>query len=267
MQSRAVVYRDEQRPPDQRDLGQSASTASLAHSDQEKKTLGQSISVTSLMTTMSDTSGGPSAVAPPRTSQTALGHGEVLQPYLPAAPLASTPAVPLGSDHKSPSVRALPPPGRDWSQTAQPMGLEREPSPVRTAEASAVSPAQQKCQAGRLESLQPAGASTGYQERGSNRACNMRVVEPQPVVPQRDPRENVPRERETHSANGATWVIEEVIDFGVPVDEGIHEVDDPGFLHACKPKALRSSRNGIFDGCVRTLCAEEAQAKPGDDFC
>mmetsp|Transcript_27046 Transcript_27046/g.46927 ORF Transcript_27046/g.46927 Transcript_27046/m.46927 type:complete len:240 (-) Transcript_27046:99-818(-) len=62
------------------------------------------------------------------------------------------------------------------------------------------------------------------------------------------------------SSNQPTWVIEEVIDFGVPLDEiGIREYDDQNHPLGCKLLMSPRGRGGLFDGCVRSLCYDEEQ--------
>lgn len=61
--------------------------------------------------------------------------------------------------------------------------------------------------------------------------------------------------------NQPTWVIEEVIDFGVPIDEiGVREYDDQNHALGCKLLMSPRGRGGLFDGCVRSLCFDEEQS-------
>lgn len=61
-------------------------------------------------------------------------------------------------------------------------------------------------------------------------------------------------------ASQPQWVIEEVIDFGVPLDEsGIREYDDNGYPIGCKLALSPRGHAGIFGGCVRSLCYDEEQ--------
>lgn len=58
----------------------------------------------------------------------------------------------------------------------------------------------------------------------------------------------------------STWVIEEVIDFGLPLDEGmVRECDDSGHPFGCKIGPPQRGNVNLFDGCVQNLCYDEQQ--------
>lgn len=89
----------------------------------------------------------------------------------------------------------------------------------------------------------------------------MTMVNPQPVMTQREaPPPPPPQEQDN---NQSTWVIEEVIDFGVPLDEGlVRECDDTGYPLGCKSLGYSASPRGnvnLFDGCYHNVCYDEQQ--------
>lgn len=165
------------------------------------KSLGQSASVSSLLTVASDTS-GPPAMAPP--SSAALNTGEVLHPY-------STMQV-----------------QSDAGQYHHGAG-----TPSRKIASSS------------------SGTSLG---------SSMAVVHPQSVINNQPSLGYQAIQQPVQAPAQPTWVIEEVIDFGIPLDEaGIREYDDQGYPLGCKLAISPRGRGGLFDGCVRSLCYDEEQ--------
>lgn len=205
--------------PSQKALG--SQTVGLAPSA-SAKSLGASLSMSSLLTVASDTS-GPPAVAPPRSAT--LNTGEVLTaqplPHAVAAAIAAQAAV-QAQPHR---------PGPPGGQPCPPRTQSR---PTNLGVPS------------REVAVQPSVPVT--------HGANVAVTQTQTVlgVPYQavSPPQQAP-------ASQPTWVIEEVIDFGVPYDEGsVRECDDSGYPVGCKPT---DRRNSLFDGCVRSLCHDEQQ--------
>lgn len=110
----------------------------------------------------------------------------------------------------------------------------------------------------------------------------MAVVHPQSVItrereppPQQAPAREPPPQAAENTQS--TWVIEEVIDFGVPLDEGlVRECDDTGYPLGCKSLSIGASPRGnvnLFDGCVHNVCYDEqvmemhGDRREGKDLC
>jgi len=186
--------------------------------------LGQSLSVTSLLSVESDTS-APPPVAPPRSAQ--LNTGEVLQPYAPTHLQAT------GSSLGMPPTIAS-----QVHSVQQPM---YQNSPAQPRRGPYHSPAM-----------------------GQNMAVvqSHSVINREPTAPEPPP----PPPQAVDSQS--TWVIEEVIDFGVPLDEGmVQEYDDRGYPMGCKSLAIGESSRGngnIFDGCLHNVCHDEQEGTMHD---
>lgn len=203
------------------------------------RTMGPSLSVSSLMSVESDSS-APAPVAPPRSAQ--LNTGEVLQPY------ANARLNPAGASLKMPASQ---------------LGMHE----VTRG---------QNMQAGRIVAE---GPPRGYGGAGQP----MAMVHPQSVMQTREPPSPVAQDRGGHdqqqaSDGNSTWVIEEVIDFGLPVDEGlVRECDDAGYPLGCKSLSMGGSPRGnvhLFNGCVHNVCYDEQQVmemhgqrQDGRDLC
>jgi len=205
------------------------------------RTMGPSLSVSSLMSVESDSS-APPPVAPPRSAQ--LNTGEVLQPYANARLNAT---------------------GGSLKMPASQLGMHE------------VSRGQ-NVQSGRSVTEGP--PNRGYGGVGGS----MAMVHPQSVMQTRDPPSPVVQDRGIHdqrpeaSDGNSTWVIEEVIDFGLPVDEGLVRVcDDAGYPLGCKSLSMGGSPRGnvhLFNGCVHNVCYDEQQVmemhgqrQDGRDLC
>lgn len=100
---------------------------------------------------------------------------------------------------------------------------------------------------------------------------NMAVVHPQSVITrEREPQPQAPPPEPTQASDNtqSTWVIEEVIDFGVPLDEGmVRECDDTGYPLGCKSLSIGgpSARGNVnlFDGCLHNGCYDEVEDMHG----
>lgn len=208
--------------------------------------LGQSLSMSSLLSIESDSS-APAPVAPPRSAQ--LNTGEVLQPY----------QTPLGNS------RMMHP------QMVQPGGPQsivngrsgRNPTAGNLPRAAHQMPSM----------VQTAGVQPGIQP-----SQTMAVVHPQSVISQREvPPPAPPPPQETSQAaenSQSTWIIEEVIDFGVPLDEGmVRECEDNGYPLGCKSLSGPPRGNvNLFDNCTYSVCYDESQTteyerRDGRDLC
>jgi len=194
-------------------------------------TLGQSLSVASLLSVDSDSS-APPPVAPPRSAQ--LHTGEVLRPnqFVQVQMQASASNSQLMA-HGVAQVNSL------RQSPSQPGGLQGQRNP-----------------------------STSSLNRGSPHhvpnhmmAQSMAVVHPQSVIareaPQAPVQQEPPPQQQQASDSGtqSTWVIEEVIDFGPPVEGLVRECDDIGYPMDCKINS-RGSIN-LFDGCFHNVCVDE----------
>jgi len=184
-------------------------------------TLGQSLSVTSLLSVESDSS-APAPVAPPRSAQ--LNTGEVLQPYQLVQLQASASNNALMA-HSSQVQHGY---GQSGRAHAQPPRHPHHPPAM-----------------------------------GQTMAQPMAIVHPQSVISREPPHQApAPEPPQQTSDNGtqSTWVIEEVIDFGQPLDEGlVRECDDIGYPMGCK-NTSRGNVN-LFDGCVHNVCIDEEQVR------
>jgi len=179
------------------------------HSHSGPKSLGQSLSMGSLLSVESDSS-APPPVAPPRSAQ--LNTGEVLQPYQPMLSAAHHSL--HGSPGRPPNVMT----GRSPSANS----FSRVP----------------------------------HQH-------SMAVVNSQSALREAPPSQAEPPQESPQS----TWVIEEVIDFGVPLDEGmVRECDDSGYPLGCKSLGPNHRGNAtLFDGCVHGVCYDEQVVEMHDD--
>merc|ERR1719502_1458062 len=102
---------------------------------------------------------------------------------------------------------------------------------------------------------------------------SMAVVHGQPLISRkREPQPPAPAQESQQQADNtqSTWVIEEVIDFGVPLDEGlVRECDDTGYPLGCKSLSIGPSQRGnvnLFDGCVHNVCYDEQDQTSEDPY-
>jgi len=182
-------------------LGQSSSNQSLQGVLSER-TLAPSISVTSLMSTPSDT-GGATAIGPPRSTATALS-GEALQPYLSPAGVYAQQLPPRGYGQGPAQMVAAPPPGHPQVFVAQP-----QYQPPRA--------------------VMPGGA------------------------------QQVPMQAQVYTGS-PVWVIEEVVDFGTPIDD-IDSSRSMGMSPMiCRPQ------NVLLSSCLRPNCVNGGKSTD-DEFC
>lgn len=205
------------------------------------KTLGQSGSASSLLSVESDSS-APPPVAPPRSAQ--LNTGEVLQPY--------------SASHCSSGAVGMTGMTASQAQTIQQSRQQQHAGPSQPRRVPYHSPAMG-------QSVMPVHSPT------------MAVVNSQSVVT-REPSAPAPppaayaRNYCVDSAEPpppaavdgqSTWVIEEVIDFGVPLDEGmVRECDDNGYPLGCKSLSIGEVQRGnvsLFEGCVHNVCYDEQE--------
>lgn len=201
-----------------------------SHTSLHSSALGPSYSLTSLGSTDS----GPGVKAPPKTVGTVLGQGQAL--------LSPTPQVP--QHYASGMLQAQ---------------RQLHPSMVSAAPQPAMTPQRPLANSWSGNYLQPASTSRGQQQNQPTALFGRMIRSPAasgsppawqahaapqaawPSVPQTD--EEVSRPK---------WVIEEVIDFGIPEEE---EVDMDSFVH---PRWLR----GVFSGsCVLWNCTEEEEER------
>lgn len=217
---------------------------SPVHGQMAQKTLGQSLSVTSLLSVESDSS-APPPVAPPRSAQ--LNTGEVLQPYAPTHLQASG------------SSLAMPPTVASQVQSIQQSMQHQHGGPSQPRRGPYHSP--------------------GMGQTAPQQTPSMAVVQSQSVMSRESSvptpaAESPPPPQAVDSQS--TWVIEEVIDFGVPLDEGmVRECDDSGYPLGCKSLAIGDGSRGnvhLFDGCVHNVCYDEQEApmhdrREGKDLC
>lgn len=224
----------------------------------EQRDLGQSLSMSSIHTTASDS--GPPARGPPQTSQSVFSRGEVLQPsiFIQAQAMDSRPVLPQVTappSHTMQVVQAYPTlprieTGIVMTGAYSPVARVSSPAPVVSARAP---PSSTALSAG--TSLQrplqawPRAVPFGGALATSMTALNREATPTQGM--------SVPKEVAT-----PTWVIEEVIDFGLNPEEGsepVREVEDPGLHGVCDtaqgmPPHYRGS---LFDSCTKTICADE----------
>lgn len=204
-------------------LGSPGPALSSFNAQNGVKSLGQSISMTSLLSVESDSS-APAPVAPPRSAH--FNTGEVLQPVHIAAAGAGMQVRPAQTaSNRGPIMQ---PPQRSPSNSL----------PPRVAHHIAQSGQQ---------------ASMGMAVVHSQAAISRERDNTPQVLPQEPP--------QVTDNTQSTWVIEEVIDFGVPLDEVlVRECDDSGYPLGCKSLSVGPSQRGnfnLFDGCVHNVCYDE----------
>lgn len=209
------------------------------------RNLGQSASATSLLSVESDSS-APAPVAPPRSAQ--LNTGEVLQPYAPSQLQAT------GSSLMVPPTVA-----------SQVQSVQQGPSQPRRGPHHSPGMNQSPVGQGGGQPLMHAHSV------GPGMVQSQAVIhrEPSTPVPAQEP---PPPQQATDSQS--TWVIEEVIDFGVPLDEGMmRECDDGGYPLCGKNLEIGQSHRGnveLFQGCTHNLCYDEQDfhdRRDGKDLC
>lgn len=245
-------------------------------------------SLTSLLSVDSDAS-APQPMAPPRSAQ--LNTGEVLQPYQPshlqaagasfAVPSTATATV-VPQAHfpvQSPPLPKHAPPvwqNLGSSRNSSTSSLTRSPAttiPMNAAMAAAATPLAAPAMA--LVHPQAAISSEGPPRPERAVASIDRASGSQPPTPTPP---SVGPQVEPAGVIQSTWVIEEVVDFGVPLDEGgVRECEDTSYPLGCRNLSVGiSPRNHgtMFDGCVRSVCYDEEQVmamhsrrQEGKDFC
>lgn len=216
----------------------SVSPVSVSPLKVQNGALGQSLSMTSLLSIESDSS-APPPVAPPRSAQ--LNTGEVLQAYLPL------------QAHQSPSHARLQgvQPARNPYESHAPRPVHQMPSMM---------------------------GQQAFMQAPSGTVTQMAVVHPQAALSQREvPPPAPPPPQEPAAASDpsqSTWIIEEVIDFGTPVDEGmVRECEDSSYPLGCHSLTKAGTpRGGFIDGCVHNVCYDESQVesnnyKDGKELC
>mmetsp|Transcript_13510 Transcript_13510/g.28185 ORF Transcript_13510/g.28185 Transcript_13510/m.28185 type:complete len:250 (+) Transcript_13510:40-789(+) len=191
----------------------------------------QSESNASIITTGSD--GGPPAQRPPQTVQSVFRRGEVLQPHLKLnAPTAQTAVAPMQivraypTLHRAENGRPSRPAPSERPQIALPVG----------GQTSRVHPHEQA-----MPMASQATSASAPPMVSHERAEQRRVSVPAPK------REAAP-----------TWVIEEVIDFGLTTDvvsEPDREVSDAAFHRVVNARLMH--RAGLFESCAADMCADE----------
>eukprot|EP00448_Togula_jolla_P028754 CAMPEP_0170628146 /NCGR_PEP_ID=MMETSP0224-20130122/32476_1 /TAXON_ID=285029 /ORGANISM="Togula jolla, Strain CCCM 725" /LENGTH=208 /DNA_ID=CAMNT_0010955447 /DNA_START=114 /DNA_END=737 /DNA_ORIENTATION=+ len=102
------------------------------------------------------------------------------------------------------------------------------------------------------------------------------VVQQQQVFAVRDPYARNPstgslsgqiagRQSSREASSAPTWIIEEVIDFGQPIDEGVQEVGNiqEDCQNMCKPRHERPAfyNFNLFDSCLNTMCYDGIHQK------
>lgn len=208
------------------------------------KTLGQSLSATSLLSVESDSS-APPPVAPPRSAQ--LNTGEVLQP----------------TSHCSSDSAGMTSKVASQVQTIQQSKQRQHSGPSQPRRVPYHSPAM-----GQMPTHSAPMAMVNSQS-----AVNREVAAPAPAPVAYAPNyASTPEPPPPQAVDSqSTWVIEEVIDFGVPLDEGmVRECDDSGYPMGCKSGELPRGNVSLFEGCVHNVCYDEQELhdrQDGRDLC
>lgn len=253
----------------QRVLGQSASTGSL-----QALGLAGSTSATSLETSASD--GGPPAVPPPQSThtQSMLGVGVDLQPRVGSAPGSSYSSSFHGSgrsagyaNHSSSlttqqAILLAPPSAQAAVHIQQfpalPRGDQiRSESFPRTSSTPSVASSQPFHNTSQTMMTPSSTSMVAALPMSTQLASSSAMMVPKEA----SPTYMMPGARDGGPA--PTWVIEEVIDFGLPADELVREVEDgaPWNQRVCNaggiPYQNYDNRPGLFDSCTRSVCADE----------
>mmetsp|Transcript_38734 Transcript_38734/g.121033 ORF Transcript_38734/g.121033 Transcript_38734/m.121033 type:complete len:234 (-) Transcript_38734:193-894(-) len=201
--------------------------------------LGQSESGTSILTAGSD--GGPPATGPPQSSQSVFGHGEVLQPHL---ALITT------------AAQAMQVPAQTMPSQPMPMQMVKAIPTLGKAETGH----------GRMLASSPERAHTSLISAGSHPGVSRIQVQPMAA---NTPISTIPAARAkdarfstvaTGKQAAPTWVVEEVIDFGLDPNEGAHadrEAEDAAFHRAFTTRVTQHCRGSIFETCTTAICADE----------
>lgn len=227
-----------------------------SHTSLHSGALGPSYSLTSLGSTDS----GPGVKAPPKTMGSVLGQGQAL--------LSPTPGQ-VAQHYASGMLQAATPLPPRPSQVQQAQ-WQLAPSMVSAASQPAMTPQRPLANSWSGNNLQPASTSRGQQNQPP--ALFGRMIR-SPAAPGSPPpwQGSVPSDcpaqlptadaslqacsgvpQTTEEVPRPKWVIEEVIDFGIPEEE---EVDMDSFVH---PRWLR----GVFSGsCVLWNCTEEEEER------
>jgi len=197
------------------------------------KTLGQSLSATSLLSVESDSS-APPPVAPPRSAQ--LNTGEVLQP----------------TSYSSSGSVGMTQMSASQVQTIQQSKQHQHSGPSQPRRVPYHSPAMG-------QPMQSAPMAI-VNSQPVNRELSALAPTPVAYAPNYATPEHPPPQAVDSQS---TWVIEEVIDFGVPLDEGmVRECDDSGYPLGCKSLSIGEVPRGnvnLFEGCIHNVCYDEQE--------
>lgn len=216
----------------QHQIVQSHSTGSLHHNR-------STASLASAASVISDTGGAPTAL-PQRSSATVLG-GESLQPYL-APTLAPHQPIPASAGPNLTYTSS--PPGAPASHPSRPGVLQSH------SQGGYAAPAGHNVQYHAQQRVITAQSPGLLQPTANGVACapgQFRPVEPQPV-----------------------WVIEEVVDFGVPIDDNDNSVVRKSVrcfgqdTNHHKGRDVNYGEDGIFATCLRPSC-KSPDLCPEDD--
>eukprot|EP00931_Biecheleriopsis_adriatica_P010950 TRINITY_DN112009_c0_g1_i1.p1 TRINITY_DN112009_c0_g1~~TRINITY_DN112009_c0_g1_i1.p1 ORF type:complete len:315 (-),score=42.01 TRINITY_DN112009_c0_g1_i1:58-966(-) len=183
--------------------------------------LGQSYSITSLGST--DSGPGPNVRGPPKSSGSVLGTGQALQG--PGGP--ASPNTPMAAGWQAQRVPPLP---HQLGGAQSASLLSASPSGTGLA----------------------VGYAPGYAQVESKPASLFGRMSRSPAASS----SSLPSAEKVAKP---TYVIEEVIDFGIPEEE---EVDMDAFERACQPRSLRGT---LLGGCVLWNCSEEEERKKKED--
>lgn len=224
------------------------------------KSLGGSLSVSSLLSVASDTS-GPLAVAPPSSSpllmaEAAAASAFTAKPSLGMGVPTMGPARPVGLQYP----RAKGSLSSSGSNIALQFGQVGKAHQYQTMHAS---PSAEKLHYMPVQSqvAQVAFAQGGKAEQYQTMHASLSAEKLQ-YMPVQPPVTQV-------ACSQPTWVIEEVIDFDIPYAEPVHEVENFNVPNGCIPLMTAARQAGFFNSCVLRTCEDDDEevAKAENDFC